>query len=117
MKKNKIAVLLPFKDHFINSNAGSASIWVKDFNKNSVYKNNITIFGNTPFLDDLIDKKRYKNLTLGNINISGKNTAYVKQFNKFNYINKFDLIEIHNRPSYAKQIIAKYDLAKKIAVS
>ncbi len=35
MSKKKIAVLLPFKDHFTNSKAGSASIWVKDFNKNS----------------------------------------------------------------------------------
>ena len=63
MKKNKIAVLLPFKDHFINSNAGSASIWVKDFNKNSVFKNNITIFGNTPYLDDLIDIIRDKKIS------------------------------------------------------
>ena len=39
MKNEKIAILLPFKDHFTNSNAGSASIWVKDFNKKSIYKN------------------------------------------------------------------------------
>ena len=38
MIKKSIAVLLPFKDHFTNSNAGSASIWIKDFNKNSKYK-------------------------------------------------------------------------------
>ena len=43
MSKKKIAVLLPFKDHFTNSKAGSASIWVKDFNKNSSYKNNIYV--------------------------------------------------------------------------
>ena len=33
MRKKRIAVLLPFKDHFTKSNAGSASIWVKDFNQ------------------------------------------------------------------------------------
>ena len=43
MKKNKLAVLLPFKDHFTNSKAGSASIWVKDFNKKSSYKKNIFV--------------------------------------------------------------------------
>ena len=31
--QNNIAVLLPYKDQFIKDNAGSASIWVKDFSK------------------------------------------------------------------------------------
>ena len=64
MKKDKIAILLPFKDHFTNSNAGSASIWVKDFNKKSKYKNEIVIFGNTPkkILNNLIDKKNNSRL-------------------------------------------------------
>ena len=43
MSKKKIAILLPFKDHFTNSKAGSASIWVKDFNKKSKYKDQIYI--------------------------------------------------------------------------
>ena len=30
---NNIAILLPYKDQFIKDNAGSASIWVKDFSK------------------------------------------------------------------------------------
>ena len=37
MSNKKIAILLPFKDHFTNSKAGSASIWIKDFNKKSNY--------------------------------------------------------------------------------
>ena len=60
MKKKTIAVLLPFKDHFTNSKAGSASIWVKDFNKKSIYKKQIVIFGNTNNFNDLIDKRNYK---------------------------------------------------------
>ena len=36
--QNEIAILLPYKDQFIRDNAGSASIWVKDFSKNSIYK-------------------------------------------------------------------------------
>ena len=34
--QNNIAVLLPYKDQFIKDNAGSASIWVKDFSKDKV---------------------------------------------------------------------------------
>ena len=60
MSKKKIAILLPFKDHFTNSQAGSASIWVKDFNKKSKYIDQIYVYGNTPFLNDLIDKKNIK---------------------------------------------------------
>ena len=36
--EKKIAVLLPYKDQFVKDNAGSASIWVKDFSKNSSLK-------------------------------------------------------------------------------
>ena len=55
--KEKIAVLLPFKDNFTNSEAGSASIWIKDFNKSSSFKKNIFICGHTEKLGDLIQKK------------------------------------------------------------
>ena len=56
MIRKKIGVLLPFKDHFTNSKAGSASIWVKDFNKNSAFKKSIFVCGNTDNLRDLISK-------------------------------------------------------------
>ena len=36
--QDKIAILLPYKDQFIKDNAGSASIWVKDFSRKSIYK-------------------------------------------------------------------------------
>ena len=54
MIKKKIAILLPYKDHFTHKKAGSASIWVKDFNEKSKYKNEITILGNTDYTNDLI---------------------------------------------------------------
>ncbi len=44
---NNIAVLLPYKDQFIKDNAGSASIWVKDFSKKSKFKKSTTVFGYT----------------------------------------------------------------------
>ena len=105
MIKKKIAILLPYKDNFTNSNAGSASIWVKDFNKKSLYKDQITIFGNTIFLEDLIDKKRYRNLYMHKKTFGSKNIVYVKEFIKHANLNKLDLVEIHNRPSYVHQMI------------
>jgi glycosyltransferase involved in cell wall biosynthesis len=105
MNKKKIAILLPFKDHFTHNKAGSASIWVKDFNQKSKYKNEITILGNTDFTNDLIDKKKYINLKLKRNAFESKNRSYVKEFLKQNLISKYSLVEIHNRPSYVRQII------------
>ena len=101
----KIGVLLPFKDQFTKSKAGSASIWIKDFNKNSKYKKQILIFGNTHDPDDLISKENYINLPVKNLSIGGKNTFYVNEFLKHYKKNNFGLIEIHNRPSYIHQIL------------
>ena len=105
MKKDKIAILLPFKDHFTNSKAGSASIWVKDFNKKSIFKNQTKIFGNTPDLNDLISKKKYVNLPVNDFGLGSKNVSYVNQFIKQYLKSRFKLIEIHNRPSYVHQIL------------
>ena len=89
MIEKKIAILLPFKDHFTNSKAGSASIWIKDFNRKSSYKNNIYIFGNTDNQDNLIDKKNYININFNNYTFKSKNESYVNEFisitKKFNF--------------------------------
>jgi len=116
MKKQKIAILLPFKDHFTNSNAGSASIWVKDFNKSSAYKRQIVVFGNTTFTNDLIDKKSYRNLTLNNSVLISRNISYVNEFIKYYEKNFFELIEIHNRPSYVHHFISKNIKSKFILI-
>lgn len=107
MSRKKIGVLLPFKDHFTNSGAGSASIWIKDFNKNSLYKNDILVCGNTDSLKDIIDKKRYKNLNFRTLSFRSKNLSYVDEFIKLYNKFKFKLIEIHNRPSYVRYLIDK----------
>ena len=116
MIKKTIAILLPFKDHFTNSRAGSASIWIKDFNKKSSYRNNIYIFGNTDNSDDLIDKQNYKNINFNSYSFKSKNTSYVDEFIK--HIKKFDfkLIEIHNRPSYVHHLINKNIDAKLVLI-
>ncbi len=107
MTKNKIAVLLPFKDHFTNSKAGSASIWVKDFNKNSLYKNNIYVCGNTDRIDDLIIKKNYLNIDFPYATFKSKNLLYVDKFIKLHSKHHFNLIEVHNRPSYINYMVEK----------
>ena len=112
----KIGVLLPFKDQFTKSKAGSASIWIKDFNKNSRYKKQILIFGNTDRSKDLISKKNYINLSVKTLSIGGKNTFYVNEFLKHYRKNNFSLIEIHNRPSYIHQILKNNINAKLVLI-
>ncbi len=107
MNDRKIAVLLPFKDHFTNSNAGSASIWIKDFNKNSKFKKEIFVFGNTNDLNDVIDKKRYLNIDFNKAIFKSKNISYLDQFIRLNSRYNFKLVEVHNRPSYIKYLIKK----------
>ena len=96
MIRKKIGVLLPFKDHFTNSGAGSASIWIKDFNKNSLYKNDILVCGNTDSLKDIIDKKRYKNLNFKTLSFRSKNLSYVNEFIKLYNKYKFKYIIGHH---------------------
>ena len=107
MNDKKIAVLLPFKDPFTHSKAGSASIWIKDFNKNSLYKNSINIYGGTDNLKDVIDKKRYTNINFNIYNFKSKNLAYIDKFIELIRNKKFNLIEIHNRPSYIHHLLKK----------
>ena len=44
--KNKIAILLPYKEKYNIDNAGAASIWMKDYIKYSKLKSITTIYGN-----------------------------------------------------------------------
>ena len=103
MKKN-IAILLPYKDQFIRDNAGSASIWVKFFLKNSKFKKNITIFGYTSNINNVFNNFKYVNLKFSNFGLQSKNLQYVNKFIDVLRKKKFSLIEIHNRPSYILHI-------------
>ena len=107
MVNKKIAVLLPYKDQFISSAAGSASIWVKDFSKKSKYLKNIIVFGSTQNTQDLIKGIKYKNLKFNKYGF-GKNLNYVNKFVNSISDQKIDLIEIHNRPSYLINIKSYY---------
>ena len=102
--QNNIAVLLPYKDQFIKDNAGSASIWVKDFSKDSKLKKNTTIFGYTSNVSKTFDNFNYVNLKFSNFGVQSKNLKYVNKFIDVLNKKKFSLIEIHNRPSYILHI-------------
>ena len=41
----EIAILLPYKENFTESNAGAASIWVKDYLNKSSLKSRSTVYG------------------------------------------------------------------------
>jgi glycosyltransferase involved in cell wall biosynthesis len=111
----KIGVLLPFKDHFTYSKAGSASIWIKDFNRKSSHKKNIYVCGNTDNLKDLIEKKNYLNIKFSDSTFESKNKLYINEFIKLNSKHKFKLIEVHNRPSYVHSLI-KEKISSKIVL-
>ena len=92
----KIAILLPYKEDYNKSNAGSASLWVKDFFENSKLKKLTTIYG--------INTKK-KSLSRNFINLNNKfplfafkkNIYYAKVFLKKIH-KQTKIIEIHNRP-------------------
>ena len=98
-KKNlKIATILPYKENYSITKASAASLWVSEFFKNSKYKKENIIYGNTQYQDYLTNN--YKNIKLRTIKSRFKSTTneYVnKLFTELNKKN-FDLIEIHNRP-------------------
>ena len=74
--QNNIAVLLPYKDQFIKDNAGSASIWVKDFSKDSKLKKNTTIFGYTANISKPFENFNYVNLKFSNFWVQSKNLKW-----------------------------------------
>ena len=94
--KNKIAILLPYKENYNIDKAGAASIWVKDYLKLSKLRKKTIVYG-------CLDKK-LKPLTknFSNIDIAksvlSKNIYYTKQLYNEYLKKKFSIIEIHNRP-------------------
>ena len=105
----KIFILLPHKDQFIKSYSGSASIWVKDFFKTSIFKKNTTVFGSTNNLKDLINKKIYKNLDIPIVKFRSRTKIYLNKFNNHILKDKPSIIEIHNRPSYLLELYKKFN--------
>ena len=98
----KISILLPYKENFSLNKAGAVSLYVKDISKHSKYKKNIKIFGETSDSRKLL--KNFIHLDIRNRIYLSKTNAYIKEFVKKQKIEKSELIEIHNRPSYVSLI-------------
>ena len=98
----KISILLPYKENFSSIYAGAVSLFIRDMVKLSVFKDNITIYGNTTLKK--IFKLRYKNINLKKNIVQSGSKLYVREFLKFEKENPSDLIEIHNRPNYFHMI-------------
>jgi len=99
MKNNlKIATLLPYKENYTYSKAAAASLWVADFYKNSKFKRNNYIFGNTDTEDHLTSN--YINIEINNLKskFTSSTIEYCNGFIKKSKKFKFQIIEIHNRP-------------------
>ncbi|QIZ20360.1 glycosyltransferase [Candidatus Pelagibacter giovannonii] len=97
-KKINIATILPYKENYSLEKASAASLWVSEFFKNSKFKNNIFIYGNT-------NSKNYLTKNYININLKSLNSKFQSTTTEYSYKlakeidkKKFDLIEIHNRP-------------------
>ena len=106
----KISILLPYKENFAPNHAGAVSLFVHDMTKESIFKNETYIFGNTDEKKKL--SRNYINLDLSKKIFQSKSKLYVKTFLKFEKNINSDLIEVHNRPNYINLI--KNNFNKKI---
>jgi glycosyltransferase involved in cell wall biosynthesis len=98
----KISILLPYKENFSPEYPGAVSLFVKDTLDVSRYKKKTTIFGSTDLKK--IFKFKYKNIPLTKIKILSSSNKYVNEFIKLEKKNKSNLIEIHNRPNYLRNL-------------
>ena len=96
----KISILLPYKENFSSNYAGAVSLFVKDTVKNSKYKKNTFVYGNTDYKNKLL--KNYVNLNLNKTFYQSGSKLYVESFLKHEQKKPSNLIEIHNRPNYVK---------------
>ena len=112
----KIFILLPHKDQFIKSYSGSASIWVKDFFKTSMFKKNTTVFGSTNNSNDVINKKIYKNLVIPAVKFRSRTNIYIKKLIIQILKHKPSIIEVHNRPSYLLDLNKRFNKVNYVLI-
>ena len=114
--KKKIYIVLPHKDQFIKNYAGSASIWVKDFLIGTKFKNQIKVIGSTKKTKNLYSKKNYININISNFKFTSKSDSYTKKIIEICKKDKPEIIEIHNRPTYFRNIYDVYKDSKFILI-
>ena len=98
----KISILLPYKEDFSSEYAGAVSLFVNHTNKLGLYSNTTKIFGNTKYKKTL--SSQYINIDLEKKILQSSSRLYVEKFIKLQKKINSDLIEVHNRPNYIKQI-------------
>ena len=107
----KISILLPYKENFSPDYPGAVSIFVKDTTLCSKFKKNISIYGSTKFSKKLLSN--YVNLQFKREILLSGSKIYINNFLRKEKENNSDIIEVHNRPAYLKQI-AKFTKSKLI---
>ncbi len=101
--KNKIAIILPYKEIYSNNYSGAASIWVKDYFSKSILSDITYIYGSLEKSLKPITKN-FINLNIKDLSFS-KTKNYISKFYKDYKKKDFDIIEIHNRPEYLNFLI------------
>ena len=99
----KISILLPYKENYSPTYAGAVSLFVNSTAKISAFNKDITVFGSTAYTDKL--SKNYQNINLPKGFLISQSKVYVNKFLQIQKKNKPDIIEIHNRPIYVKDLI------------
>jgi glycosyltransferase involved in cell wall biosynthesis len=94
--KKEIAIILPYKEKYTLNEASAAAIWVKDYLEHSLLKDKTSVFG---YLEGKCKPltSNFVNLDISNIKYK-KNYFYTKKFYSHYKKNKYEIIEIHNRP-------------------
>ncbi len=105
--KYRIATILPYKESYTLDNASAVSLWVSEFFDKSKFKENNCIYGNANSKNYLT--KNYKNIHLKNLKSKFKSTSneYIEKLTKEIIKEKFDIIEIHNRPLVLLKLFKK----------
>jgi glycosyltransferase involved in cell wall biosynthesis len=99
----KISILLPYKENYSPSYPGAVSLFVNSVSKISIFQNQTTIYGSTKFKEKL--SSNYINIPLSKEFLRSQSKEYVNKFINIQKIKKPDIIEVHNRPIYIKELI------------
>jgi glycosyltransferase involved in cell wall biosynthesis len=103
----KIASILPYKENYTEKGAGAVALWISEFMRDSIYKKNTFVFGNTSNKKFLT--KNYINININTINsrLSSTTKEYSNKIIKKIENRNFDIIELHNRPIMVKEFYKK----------
>ena len=101
----KISILLPYKENFSPEYPGAVSLFVYETTKNSKFKKDITVFGNTEYKRKF--DLKYKNIYLKKSIFTSQTRNYVKKFIDIEKKNKIIAGIQNGQPEYAEKMIKK----------